>query len=282
MLIARRRTPKNDDFVIDWHKVEVTDKVLKRLAEYMELTDDEAFDRSLDILECSAEFRVDVRWTYRELLKKRFRGNWVHAQWNTFENLQIGVENNRWTRLFYSNKYVYLPETLKQEIYSAEDGRCELCGQAMHFRVAHFVKRDWTAFGRPENIALACYCCASNRKNVLFHPDLIIMDDNMEYLREGMGKSSIEEVKDFLKQSFRYAVHTNTFSPYKPKGRAPQVRAAKMRGQYWLPGIGRFRLVYEDQETRVFKVQFTEVAKAPALRIQPQKSSRGLAQLADN
>jgi ssDNA-binding Zn-finger/Zn-ribbon topoisomerase 1 len=274
-IIAKARNKRNFDFVIDWPRVEVSDKTIKRIAEFMKLSEEEAFDRAMDILECHDQFRTNTRWIYREHLKKKFRGNWIHAAWHSFENVQIGIENNRWTRIYYSEEYVYLPEELKQEIYLAEDGRCEECGQAMHYRVAHFKKRNWTIFGEKDNIMLVCYCCAHGRSNMLLSPNLIILDDNMEFLRKGLNMKSIEEVKDFIRSNLKYAVHTNTYNPNK-KDRGRPLKL-KMRGQYWLPGIGRCRLQYRYGENgKEFTLQFTECAKEPKLHIQPQKCSRNL------
>ncbi|MEK5061073.1 hypothetical protein BK126_26520 [Paenibacillus sp. FSL H7-0326] len=274
--IAMRRKPRNFDFTVDWPRVEVTDKTLSRIANVMNLDEDDAFDRAFDILEEHEQFRIDARWIYREYLKRRFRGEWIHIQWHTYENIQIGIENNRWTRLNFNTDSLYLSEEVKQEVYNAEDGRCEACGQAMHFRVAQFVKRDWTIFNDTENIKLLCYPCKAGRRNVLFSPHLVILDRNIDYLRVKMKMEDNDEVKQFIKENLKYAVHTNTFNPNKQQNRK-QVKDLKLRGQYWLPGIGRFRLqVHYIDKRKGYAIQFVECAKNPSLNIQPQKHTRGL------
>lgn len=273
--ISRVRKPKNENFEIDWPRVEVSDKTLLQLAKHMNCSEEEAFDRALDILEQHENFRIDNRMIYRERLKEKFRGEWIHLQWHTYENVQIGIENNRWTRVNFSDEVVYVPDHLAQQIYNAEDGRCEECGQAMHFRTAHFGKRDPGIFGDLDNIKLLCYACRHGRSNALLHPDLLILDRNMDYLRERMGFSNIEELKTFLKDNLKYAVHTNTFNPNKQANRK-QVKAG-IRGQYWLPGIGRARLKYKfiDNKKRLV-LEFVECAANPKLKIQPQKRSRNI------
>lgn len=274
-LIARRRKPRNFEFEIDWPRVEVADKTVNRLAKFMDISEEQAFDVALDILESNESFRIDAKWIYREYLKNKFRGEWIHLQWHTFENLQIGIENNRWTRVNFSDTNLYLPETLKQEIYNAEDGRCEQCGQAMHFRVSFFAKRNWTVFNDPDNFKLLCYCCAKNRNNMLLNPGLILLDRNMEYLRRKLGMNSVEEAKTFIRSNLQYAVHTNTFNPNKQANRK-QVKDYKIRGQYWLPGIGRCRLQYRyGNQGKEFTLEFTEIARDPKLVIQPQSRTRG-------
>ncbi|MEK4983604.1 hypothetical protein [Bacillus sp. FSL K6-6540] len=274
--IAARRAPRNFNFEIDWPRVEVTDKTLERISGYMGLDEDEAFDRALEILEHHDDFRVDARWIYREYLKKRFRGNWIHLQWHTYENLQIGIENNRWTRIIYSDRHAYFPDEVQQYVYAAEDGRCEECGQAMHIRTAQFVKRDWNVFGDRDNIKLLCYCCKNGRKNMLLNPNLIILDRNMDYLTERLGFESKDQTISFLRENLKYAVHTNTFNPNKQKNRT-QVKDKKIRGQYWLPGIGRCRLQVRYQDgKREYTLEFTECAKDPKLIIKPQERSRNL------
>jgi hypothetical protein len=276
-LIARRRKPRDFDFQIDWLRVEVADQTLRELSRKMDIDEDDAFDKALDILEHHEEFRFDARWIYREYLKKKFRGEWVHLQWMTFENLQIGIENNRWNRVSYNESKLYLPDEVKQAIYAAEDGRCETCGQAMHFRVSYYLKRDWSIFRDPDNIKLQCYACAHGRQNMLLYPGLVIKDRNMDYLMERMGMDSAQDVKDYLRQSLKYAVHTNTFNPNKQQNRK-QVKDMKILGQYWLPGIGRFRLQWHpgNDRRKVYTVEFVECARDPQLRIKEQSNTRSI------
>ncbi|NEZ44361.1 hypothetical protein [Paenibacillus alvei] len=274
--IARRRNAREFEFVVDWKRVEVADKVVVKLAQFLNIDEDEAFDRALDILENHNDFRVDSKLIFRSYLKKRFRGDWIHLQWHTFENIQIGIENNRWTRIGYSDTHVFITESTKQKVYDFEDGRCEQCGQPMHFRTAHYTKRDWKIFNDLDNIKLVCYCCYSGRSNMLLNPKLVILDRNMDYLMERMNFQTIEETKAFIKKNLKHAVHTNTFNPSKHSNRK-QVKDMKIRGQYWLPGIGRCRLQFrKGQQGREFTLEFTECAKNPKLVVRPQMKSRQL------
>lgn len=275
-LIARSRKQRDYNFEIDWPRVEIVDKTISRLAILLGKNEEEAFDLAVEILESNQHFRVDARWIYREYMKNRFRGEWIHLQWHTFENLQIGIENNRWTRVNFSDKDLFLQESLKQEIYDAEDGRCEECGQPMHFRVSYYGKRDWTVFNNSDNIKLLCYCCAKGRKNMLLNPRLILLDRNMDYLSQKLDLESIEEAKEFIRKNLKHAVHTNTFNPNKQSNRK-QVKDLKIRGQYWLPGIGRCRLQYRYGENgKEFTLEFTEIARNPELVVLPQAKTRGL------
>jgi hypothetical protein len=145
----------------------------------------------------------------------------------------------------------------KQEriVYHAEDGRCEFCKRPMDKRVARFrrvdpSKSDFTA----DNLHLVCIDCKEGRPDLLsqLHVPPKVVDEIYE--KTGMLKETIPAILHSLLN--QYGVIT---------------KLQRQGRQYWLPGIGVFRVKRNGELSKVIRLY-----PNPEIKTVEQQRTRGL------
>ena len=145
-------------------------------------------------------------------------------------------------------------------VWEAEDGRCESCKRPMDRRCARFTRvdqhrPDWSA----DNLHLLCVDCDRRRPDFLTH--LVLAGEVAERVVGGLGPEQAEQATRWLRTALRkYGVLLWA--------------GARMRA-YWLPGIGTFRIVPQDDSTAAV-VAVERLAPQPQLKVKPQARTRGL------
>ena len=220
-----------------WNKVQISDKAIQTAAQMNGISEEEAFDRLLELLE-NAHFA-------------KFKGIDQGAELYRLENEYLYVKEqilvNYSRRKYYSKK-------LRRELHFAEDGRCEICGRPMDKQAVRVQRKDKTIFNDFNNYILLCPDCDEGRPDRL-HAASFTKNTVVKY-QEARNISFEDAQKELLATK-------NNLVLLKVKD--------KYKRFYWGPKLGIFILNSRTNTLRLFKINRSP---APVLEIRPQKRSR--------
>lgn len=113
---------------------------------------------------------------------------------------------------------------VKQQVWLAEDGRCQVCGRAMDKRVAHVRLYNPSAGVTMDNAFLLCPVCVRHRQSPV--PVARLKGTIAADLAAVLNRDRAYTAEWLREQLEQYGV---------------LVSAHGKQLDYWLPGIGRFR-----------------------------------------
>lgn len=219
----------------EWNKVKISDEAIRIAAETNNISQDDAFDRLLELLEIG-EHAI-------------FKGVENGIDKYRLENEYLFVKDQ--VLVSYSQRHNY-SFRLRSELHYAEDGRCEKCGRPMDKQAVMVQRKDETVFNDFNNYVLVCPDCNQGKPDRLikatFHESAIVAYQEARNI-------SLEQAKEELDSS------KNNFVLLLPKKKKDWV--------YWGPRIGQFRLI----KNQLFAIVLDK-APEPCLERRPQARSR--------
>ncbi|HLZ25378.1 MAG TPA: hypothetical protein VKQ30_24920 [Ktedonobacterales bacterium] len=145
-------------------------------------------------------------------------------------------------------------------VWAAEDGRCEACKRPMDKRWARVARLDDSQPRTLDNLQLLCVDCKARRPDPLKTRDLILGPEVAARVLGQLAPEQLEGATRWLAgQLKRYGVI---------------VWVGKEARNYWLPGVGSFRLNLVDEGTAVVE-QVEKLAATPEVKVKPQERTRG-------
>lgn len=128
--------------MIPWNKLHISDEAIQSAAEWNGITDDEAFDLLLALLECAHH--------------AKFRGSDRGLELYRIENEYLYVKDM--TLIRYGRRKYYSRQ-LREQLHEAEDGCCEGCGRRMTNNVVRVKRFDKNVYHDFNNYILLCPDC---------------------------------------------------------------------------------------------------------------------------
>jgi hypothetical protein len=228
---------KRDNPMPEWNKVQIQDGALKAASEMNKISEDDAFDLLLELLE-NAHFAVYKGTDPEGIEIYRLENDYLYIQGTSFINYSM--------RTNYSRK-------LRQQLHMAEDGRCEKCGLPMDKVVVSVKRRDLSVFNDFNNYILLCPDCNRGKSNPLDHAEFV-KKTIAQY--QQTRNISLEDAHNEL-----MVTRSNLVLIY--------IAKKDLYRLYWAPGLGIFNL----NNKCLYLNRHIESPK-PVLERRPQARSR--------
>jgi hypothetical protein len=154
-----------------------------------------------------------------------------------------------------------VPPEVILTVWEAEDGRCEACKRPMDKRWARVARIDDQGEATVDNLQLLCVDCKARRPDRLRGSRLVLGEAVANRVLGKLAPEQVEGATRWLGQQLQQ--------------HGVIVLGAKKVRAYWLPGVGTFRMVF-DQAGTATVVQVEHVSAQPQVRDKPQARTRGL------